>query len=75
MITAVPTDIPLTDTEDGPVVPIVAMPVLELLHVPPGGPSDKVVVPPTHIDGVPLIAEGVMFTIIEDVAKQPVDNV
>lgn len=43
---------------DNPAVPIVATPVLVLLHVPPPVTSLTVVVPPTHTDVLPVIACG-----------------
>lgn len=53
--------------------PTVAIDVLPLIHVPPGVPSDKVVVPLTQrltdVDGV--IDAGVELTVTPVIAKQP----
>ncbi len=54
--------------------PIVALVVLLLLHVPPGGVLVSVRVPPRHTVGVPVIAVGIAFTVIVAVAKQLVGN-
>ena len=50
---------------------IVAL-VLLLLHVPPVVPSLSVVVEPTHIDELPVIATGVGFTVINCEIVHPV---
>jgi len=54
--------------------PIVALAVL-LIHVPPVVPSVRVVVSPEHTYPVPLIAVGVVFTVIVVDALQPVPSV
>jgi hypothetical protein len=58
---AVPFDTPLTM----PVaLPTDAMPVADELHVPPDGVLPKVVVAPIHTLRVPVIVDGVVFTVI-----------
>lgn len=55
-MTAVPADTPVT--VHAPAVPeTVATPVAPLLHAPPAVASLRVVVPPTHIVGVPVIPD------------------
>ena len=57
-----------------PADPIVARPVLLLLHVPPPA-SVNVVFAPTHTTFVPLIADGNEFTVIVSVVAQPVGSI
>ena len=65
---AVPAATPVTT----PVrVPTVAMDVLRLLHVPPVAVSISVEVVPTQNDVVPVIADGVEFTVTTTVAAVP----
>ena len=55
-----------------PEVPTVAIPGALLLHVPPGVPSVRSVVWPTHADAEPVIAAAVAeFTVTGVVAMQP----
>jgi hypothetical protein len=64
-----------TDTLDTvPVVLIVATDGLVLLHTPPSVASDKAVVYPLHIVGVPVIADNAL-TVIGKVVKHPVGKV
>jgi hypothetical protein len=73
MMVAVPTDIPLTTPEEEP---IVAMPVLPLLHEPPlPAVTPRVLVPPIQTCAVPVIVPGVVFTVTGFVARQPVAGV
>ena len=66
---AVPALTPVTN----PVLePIVAMPVLPLLHVPPVVALARVDVVPAHIAVAPVIAAGSGFTVIIVVVIQPV---
>ena len=67
MITALPIATPLTIPF---VLPTVAYAVLPLIHVPPGTPSDNVVVPVEQTLDEPLIA-GAEFTVTIEVAIQP----
>jgi hypothetical protein len=67
----VPDDIPETMPEEEP---IVATPMLELLHVPPPLLL-KVVVKPSQTDVVPVIAAGNEFTFNTVVVMQPVGKV
>ena len=60
MILAVPEDTPVTVPEDTPTVAIAPLLVVQL---PPKDVLPKVVVAPTHILAVPLIAEGVALTV------------
>ena len=55
--------------------PTVATLKLELVQVPPGVGSVRLVTAPTHIPNRPVIAsgDGVVHTVV--VTKQPVDNV
>lgn len=46
-----------------------------LLQVPPSGVELSVVFAPVHTVAVPLIAEGDVFTVIVNVATQPVASV
>lgn len=62
--TVTPAPVPVTS----PPVPTVAMLVFPLAHVPPAGVLLRVVVAPTHIAGVPVIAVGVGFTVRSCVA-------
>jgi hypothetical protein len=69
---AVPVDTPDTTPL---VVPIVAIPVAELVHAPPVVASDSVMLPPTHKDEGPVIAAGFGFTAIGTILLQPVVRV
>ena len=53
-------------------LPMVATPVLPLVHAPPPGEEFKVVVAPVQTVVVPVIAPGVVVTLTVWVAKQPV---
>jgi len=57
-----------------PVLLTVAIPVLPELHTPPAVPLLNTVVEPTHITGVPVIADGSGFTVTTTVTAQPVPN-
>ncbi len=72
MIVAVPAVAPVTTPDDELTV---AVPEALLVHTPPVGDEDNVVVDPVHTESVPDIAEGVVFTVTAFVAKQPVLNV
>jgi hypothetical protein len=61
-----PVTIPLED-------PTNALPLL-LLQVPPAGVAFNVEVKPIHTEAVPVIAEGLGFTVIVISEKQPVDK-
>ena len=67
---AVPAATPETRPEP---VPIVAMAVLSLVHVPPEVPSLSVTVPNAQSDVVPEITDGVRLTVTGIEVKQPVD--
>lgn len=54
--------------------PIVATPVLLLIHSPPGVLLVRVVVAASHIEKVPVIAAGVVFTVTITDLLQPVGN-
>jgi hypothetical protein len=56
-------------------LPIVAMPVLLLIHVPPPVASLRVVVEPEQTLSVPLIGGGGVLTVMGIVAIQPVPKV
>ena len=64
---AVPAATPFTT----PVVPMVATPVLLLLHTPPAVVLLKVVVDPWHTDATPVIAAGNGFTVTVTVVLPP----
>lgn len=66
-IVTVPAATPVTTPDDDPTV---AIRTLLLLHVPPQQ-SNKLVVPPTHTDMVPDIADGGGFTVTVTVAEHP----
>ena len=72
MIVAVPAATPDTTPD---VELTLAVPDALLVHTPPVGDEDKVVVDPVHTESVPDIAEGAIFTVTALVAKQPVLNV
>ena len=55
--------------------PMVATAVAELVHVPPAGVLDSVVVAPTQTVAVPAIAEGSALTVTEAEVRQPVASV
>ena len=67
----VPGDIPVMI----PLVPIVATPVLLLLHVPPVVVSLATAVNPTHTGGVTVIGVPEVFTATVVDAVHPVDKV
>ena len=69
---AVPAAAPVTTPDDELTL---AVPEALLVHTPPVGDEDNVVVDPVHTESVPDIAEGVVFTVTALVAKQPVLNV
>jgi hypothetical protein len=69
MIVADPTAAPFTKPV---VLPTVAIPVAELLHVPPVVASANVVELPKHITALPEIADGKGFTVIGLTTKHPV---
>lgn len=50
--------------------PMVAVPVLALVHAPPDGVQLNVVVAPSHTTVVPLIAPGAEVTVTVLTAKQ-----
>jgi len=58
-----------------PVLPTVATPVFALLQLAPGVAEPSVVVPPTHMLPVPVIAAGTKPTVTVATLRQPVDNV
>src|SRR5690242_14005890 len=65
------TDVPTVTPVNTPVDdPMVATPVLLLVHVPAPAPSLNVVEPPTHTPGVPAIGE-IGFTVTVAEVKQP----
>ena len=59
-IVAVPADTPVTTPVKAP---IVATEVLEHVQVPPVMASDNVVVPPVPTVVLPIIADGIAFTV------------
>ena len=65
----VPEVTPVT-TPEAFIVAVVAPP---LLHVPPVVASLNVVVPGAHTVIVPVIADGIVFTVTIAVAVQPID--
>ena len=66
---AVPAETPETTPE---LLPMVATPVEEELHVPPASASLKVVVAPTHTVNVPVIAATPVFTVTSTLAVHSV---
>jgi hypothetical protein len=56
-------------------LPIVAVPVALLLHVPPLVPLLSVIVNEGHTTLLPVIPAGSGFTVIVVVVRQPVGNV
>ena len=69
---AVPVEIPATT----PVaVPTVAIAELDVLHEPPPVAEERVVLEPTQVLAVPLIAAGSAFTVTVAVRRQPVDKI
>ncbi len=67
MITEVPNAIPFTM----PVLPMVAIVVLPLLHVPPPMLLLSVVVDPRQTTGLPDMGDGVASTVTAFVTKHP----
>jgi len=55
--------------------PIVATPVLALLHVPPEGEELNVELLPAHTVKAPVIAEGRLATVTDVTLRHPVDSV
>lgn len=72
MICVVPLETPVTVPLPDP---IVAIRVFAVLHVPPDAVFAKVVVAPTQVVLVPVIAAGVRFTVNTEVVKQPDDEI
>jgi len=68
VIGAVPGDTPNTTPVDEP---IVATPVAPLVHVPPPGEENKVVLCPVHILERPVIADGSGSTVTVTLTKHP----
>ena len=68
VIIAVPAPVPLTMPVDAPTV---AIAVLLLVHVTPAVVVENVVVLPTQTVAVPVIAAGVVSTVILYIVKQP----
>ena len=68
MIVAVPAATPDTTPD---VELTLAVPEALLVHTPPVGDEDNVVVDPVHTESVPVIAPGCTFTVTTLVAKQP----
>jgi len=68
----VPAIVPLAIPEDGS---IVATELLLLLHTPPLNALLNVVIRPVHTDDTPVIAPGVVLTVMPIVAVQPVGKV
>jgi hypothetical protein len=58
-----------------PDVPTVAIPVLLLDHAPPGNTFVNVVLFPSHIYNVPVVAGGFGLTVINVTAVHPVGKV
>lgn len=54
---------------------IVATPGVLLVHVPPEGEDDNVVLPAGQSAKAPLITAGILFTVIAAVERQPVERV
>ena len=72
MMVAVPPLIPVTVPVLLPTIAVVGAP---LLQEPPASGSVNVVVDPTHIVALPLMADGSGFTVTTAVAVQPKGNV
>jgi len=72
VMSGVPAETPLTAPLPAPTV---ASPVFELLHTPPPVPLANIVVRPVQTTGVPVLAAGVVFTVIGNITKQPAGNV
>ncbi len=72
MIVAVPAAAPVTTPE---VELTLAVPEALLVHTPPVGDDDNVVVDPTQTVAVPDMAPGVVFTVTIAVTKHPLLNV
>ena len=66
-MTAVPLASPLTIPDTAPTV---AIEELLLLHSPPGGVSPRIVVPPVHMDGTPVMGAAAL-TVTTVVAAHP----
>lgn len=72
MILSVPAETPVTVPVPEPTD---ARAGLLLLHVPPEGEELSVVLPPTHTDDAPDMADGVASTVTGCVEKQPPESV
>lgn len=72
VIVAVPAAAPVTTPD---VELTLAVPDALLVHTPPVGEEDKVVVDPTQTVAVPDIAPGVVFTVTTAVTKHPLLSV
>ena len=70
-MSVVPAVMPVTSPEPD-TVPTAGV---ELLHAPPGVVLLSVVVSPTHTDVVPVIADGMPFTVTTAVVIQPAADV
>jgi hypothetical protein len=68
-------DVPADSADTIPALVTVPTVVVPLLHVPPAGAEDKVVVAPSHAMAVPVMAEGVRLTVTVLCTLQPVGNV
>ena len=64
----VPELMPDTEPDELPIVSKVAV----VLHVPPATPSPSVMAEPAHTEAGPVIAVGVVFTVMVIVAVHPV---
>jgi hypothetical protein len=67
VMTAVPTEMPVTMPDDEPIVAF----VLLLLQVPPVEGLLSVVVCPRQTDEVPLIVPGIGYTVALTIARHP----
>jgi hypothetical protein len=67
-IVVLPAAIFVTAPDDDP---IVAMPILVLLHVPPAVAQDNIVFVPAHTDNEPVMKAGVMDTVTTADVPQP----
>jgi len=57
------------------VLPMVAMAVVVLIHVPPATASPSVIVAPTHTADGPVMAAGIVYTATVVLTLQPVARV
>ncbi len=67
--------VPVVTGDTTPDDEIVATPGVLLVHVPPEGEDESVVLPAVHRANDPLITAGMLFTVTSAVTRQPVERV